>query len=280
MEFKHELVIPNNDLPFRMFVFEGKNGNYQVVKHWHNPVEIFLVLEGEIDFYINSSYYSLAKGQFILVNSNEIHSIEAPRENYTIVLQIPSETFKEYSEEEFILFKSTRYEKDSELIGLIRTMYRTYAEKQYGYELEVRSDYYRLLFILITKYKEKEIDRERVKQNQKLKKLSGITNYIQDNYREDLTLESVAAVFGFSPTYLSRIFQKYAKINYKTYLLNIRVEYGFKELVNTELSINEIAENNGFPDSRSFSKAFVKRFGILPGKYRKEFKKRQESAII
>lgn len=274
MEFKHELVIPNNDLPFRMFVFEGKNGNYQVVKHWHNPVEIFLVLEGEIDFYINSSYYPLAKGQFILVNSNEIHSIEAPRENFTIVLQIPSETFKEYSEEELILFKSTRYEKDSELIGLIRTMYRTYAEKQYGYELEVRSDYYRLLYILITKYKEKEIDRERVKQNQKLKKLSKITNYIQDNYKEDLTLESVAAVFGFSPTYLSRIFQKYANINYKTYLLNIRVEYGFKELVNTELSINEIAENNGFPDSRSFSKAFVKRFGILPGKYRKEIKKR------
>lgn len=280
MEFKHELVLPNSDIPFRMFVFEGKNGNYQVVKHWHNTVEIFLVLEGKIDFYLNSQYYSLEKGQFILVNSNEIHSIEAPEENYTIVLQIPQEALEEYRKEEYLLFKSTRYEKDSEMIELIREMYQIYSEKKYGYELEVKSYYYKLLHILLTKYKERNVDKERIRQNRQLEKLSRITNYIQENYRNDITLESVAEVFGFSPTYLSRIFQKYASINYKTYLLNVRVEYGYKELVNTELSINEIAEKNGFPDSRSFAKAFSKRYGVLPSTYRKEMKKRQESAIL
>ena len=279
MEFKHELVLPNSDLPFRMFIFEGNKGNYQVVKHWHNTVEIFLVLEGNIDFYVNNQYYSLSHGQFILVNSNEIHSIEAPKENYTIVLQIPQETLEEYRNDEYLLFKSTRYEKDSELIELIQRMYDVYSEKKYGYELEVKSDYYKLLHILITKYKEIHVDKERIRQNRQLEKLSKITNYIQENYNKNISLESVAEVFGFSPTYLSRIFQKYASINYKSYLLNVRVEYGFKELVNTERSINEIAENNGFPDSRSFAKAFFKRYGLLPSEYRKEMKKRQESAI-
>lgn len=279
MEFKHELVLPNSDLPFRMFIFEGQNGNYQVVKHWHNTVEIFLVLEGNIDFYLNSQYYSLSKGQFILVNSNEIHSIEAPKENYTIVLQIPQEALEEYRNDEYLLFKSTRYEKDSELIDLIQKMYDVYSKKEYGYELEVKSFYYKLLHILITKYKEKNVDKERIIQNRQLEKLSKITNYIQENYNKNISLEGVAEVFGFSPTYLSRIFQKYASINYKTYLLNVRVEYGFKELVNTDLSINEIAENNGFPDSRSFAKAFSKRYGVLPSTYRKEIRKRQESAI-
>ena len=46
MDYKHELVIPNEDLPFRLFLFEGKDGNYRVPKHWHRSVEIFLVLEG------------------------------------------------------------------------------------------------------------------------------------------------------------------------------------------------------------------------------------------
>jgi len=279
MEFKHELVLPNSDLPFRMFVFEGNKGNYQVVKHWHNTVEIFLVLEGNIDFYVNNQYYSLSQGQFILVNSNEIHSIDAPKENYTIVLQIPQETLEEYRNDEYLLFKSTRYEKDSELIELIQRMYDVYSEKKYGYELEVKSYYYKLLHILITKYKEKNVDKERIRQNRQLEKLSKITNYIQENYNKNISLESVAEVFGFSPTYLSRIFQKYASINYKSYLLNVRVEYGFKELVNTEKPINEIAENNGFPDSRSFAKAFYKRYGLLPSEYRKEMKKRQENAI-
>ena len=279
MEFKHELVLPNSDLPFRMFIFEGQNGNYQVVKHWHNTVEIFLVLEGNIDFYLNSQYYSLSKGQFILVNSNEIHSIEAPKENYTIVLQIPQEALEEYRNDEYLLFKSTRYEKDSELIDLIQKMYDVYSKKEYGYELEVKSFYFKLLHILIKKYKEKNVDKERIIQNIQLEKISKITNYIQENYNKNISLEGVAEVFGFSPTYLSRIFQKYASINYKTYLLNVRVEYGFKELVNTDLSINEIAENNGFPDSRSFAKAFSKRYGVLPSTYRKEIRKRQESAI-
>ena len=279
MEFKHELVLPNDDLPFRMFLFEGQKGNYQVVKHWHTSIEIFLVVEGNIDFYINSLHHSLSKDQFILVNSNEIHSIEAPEENYTVVLQIPKQNFEKYGEENYILFKSTCYEKDAEIVELIKNMYRTYSEKGYGYEMEVKSLFYRILYVLLVKYKEKEIDEDRIKQNKNLEKLSKITTYIKENYRENITLESVASVFGFTPTYLSRIFQKYANINYKSYLLNIRVEYGYKQLCNTDAAIGEIAANNGFPDSRSFAKAFIKRYGMLPSEYRNNILKRQESAI-
>ncbi len=273
MEFKYELVVPNDDLPFRMFLFEGKNGNYNVVKHWHNTVELFLVIDGTIDFSINSVHYSVTKNQFILVNSNEIHSIDAPNKNFTIVIQIPQERFEAYTDDEYILFKSTRYEEDSELISLIRNMYNVYEKKGYGYDLEVKSYFYMVLYILITKYKENGIDRERIYQNRQLEKLSKITDYIHENYKADITLKSVASKFGFSPTYLSRIFQKYAKINYKNYLLDIRVHHGFKELINTENTISEIAENNGFPDSRSFSNAFMKRYGVLPSKYRIEIKK-------
>ena len=54
MDFRYETVIPNDDLPFRMFIFEGRDGNYRVSKHWHQSVELFLVLEGALDFFINS----------------------------------------------------------------------------------------------------------------------------------------------------------------------------------------------------------------------------------
>lgn len=273
MEFKHELVLPNDDLPFKMFVFEGMNGNYKVVKHWHQSIEIFMVLEGEIDFYINESAFTLSKGEFILVNANEIHSIDAPHENFTIVLQIPPETFENYREEDYLLFRRTSQEKDYGVVDLIRNMYRSYAEKIFGYELEVKSFFYALLHILITKYKEESVDKERIRQNKNLEKLSKITNYIKSNYQEEITLESVAAHFGFSPTYLSRIFQRYANINYKSYLLNVRVEYAYKELSNTDNSIGDIAVNNGFSDSRSFAKAFFKRYGSLPSDYRKNLKK-------
>lgn len=280
MELKRELVLPNDDLPFRMFVFEGRNGNYKVTKHWHDSVELFFVFEGEIDFYINSSFFELKKGEFIVVNPNEVHSIDANRENFTIVLQIPPAVFHPYKEEEYIHFGnegSNLARQDERMTDLIKNMYTAYAEKAFGYELEVLGYYYELLHLLVTSYRQEDADDEKRKQKKQLYKLFQITSYMQEHFREDITLEGVAETFGFSPTYLSRIFRRYADINYKTYLLNVRVEYAFKELLNTDLSVNKIAENNGFPDGRSFAKAFAARFGISPDKYRKEINKRQES---
>ena len=41
-DFTYEMVVPNEDLPCKFFIFEGKNGNYRRANHWHQSVEIFL----------------------------------------------------------------------------------------------------------------------------------------------------------------------------------------------------------------------------------------------
>ena len=53
MEFQHELVIPDEGLPFKFFLFEGSQGNYVREKHWHTSIEIFAVMEGSLTFYLN-----------------------------------------------------------------------------------------------------------------------------------------------------------------------------------------------------------------------------------
>ena len=89
MEFQHELIIPDEGMPFKLFLFEGAEGNYVREKHWHTSVEIFAVLEGSLRFYLNEVQYPLEAGELIIINSNEIHSIHAPEKNRTVVLQIP-----------------------------------------------------------------------------------------------------------------------------------------------------------------------------------------------
>ena len=279
MDFKYELITPNDDLPFRMFIFEGKDGNYKVPKHWHRSIEIFLVVEGTIDFYINSVQHTLEKGQLILVNSNEIHSINAPYKNFTLVLQIPRKLFENYVAEDELVFQSTLKEKDFILLETIKKMYGQYENKGNGYQFDVLSYFYKILYLLMDQYKVTEIDEKTRKHNRQLEKLSTITQYIKEHYNEDISLESVAETFGFNPTYLSKMFQKYAGINYKTYVMDVRMNKAYKELMNTNDSITEIATRNGFSDSRSFTKAFRKRFNLLPSIYRKEIQKTQESAI-
>ena len=96
MEYSHELVMANDDLPFKLFLFEGKDGNYFRDKLWHRSVEIFAVFDGKMDFFLNDECYPLRAGEFLLVNSNEIHSINAPEPNKTIVLQMSLDTFSDY----------------------------------------------------------------------------------------------------------------------------------------------------------------------------------------
>ena len=75
MEFSHELVLPNEDLPFRMFYLKEKTEIMSGEKHWHRSIEMFVVLEGKLDFYINEEDIHLDEKSFVIVNSNELHSI-------------------------------------------------------------------------------------------------------------------------------------------------------------------------------------------------------------
>ena len=273
--FDHELVLPNEDLPFKMFLFEGKDGSYRRAGHWHRSIEIFLVMEGRLEFFFGENGRPLKAGDFVIVNSNEIHSIEAPEPNKTVVVQIPLSCFSGYLEDDGrTVFLKRGEEFDGILARLIGEMFHIYQQKQFAFELKVRSLFLELLYLMVTKFMQTEENQDTIRQKRHLEKLSGITSYMKKNYSHTITLKSVAEEFGFSPTYLSRMFKKYANVSYKTYLLNLRTEYALREMMGTTHSLNDVALNNGFPNSRAFAKAFSKRYGCLPSIYRERMRKR------
>ena len=132
MEFQHELVIPDEGLPFKFFLFEGSQGNYVREKHWHTSVEIFAVMEGSLTFYLNEEKHPLKAGELMIVNSNEVHSIESPGENQTAVLQIPLKQFEDYfTAHRFIRFCGKLYRKQTgNWQNLICEMYQLYDRKR------------------------------------------------------------------------------------------------------------------------------------------------------
>ncbi len=270
MGFEHELIIPNEGFPFKLFQFEGKDGHYVREKHWHRSIEIFAVFEGTLAFFINEEEYPLGSGEFILLNSNEIHSISSPEANRTIVLQIPMNVLRNVETGGgLILFTHSPKRQDSKIMELIGSMYQELQERGSEYEWKVQSDFFMLVYLLLTKYRKREILPEEIRHYRKLNRLSTITGYIRENYTKELSLEMVADRFGYSPSYLSRMFRKYAQTNYKTYLQNVRIEYGFQELANTDHTIGEIALNNGFTNQKAFTREFKKKYGILPSEYRR-----------
>ena len=267
---QHEVIVPNRGLPFKLFLFEGKDGKYIRDKHWHRSVEIFAVKDGSLNFFLNEKKYHLQAGDFVLVNSNEVHSIYAPDPNETIVLQIPLGSFAGYyTEEQFIWFSHSEKSDDERVFSLLNEMYERNTECRMGYELQMLSCFYQLEYLLVTRYRKLEVHEELLKNTKQLKRLGVITGYLKEHYTEDISLEKLAGIFGYSPSYLSRMFQKYAKINYKDYLQSVRFEHAVKVLEETEHQIGDIALNHGFPNSKAFSNLMRKKYGYLPNEYRK-----------
>ena len=268
MRVSHELIIPEEGFPFKLFLFEGNLGNYRREKHWHRSIEIFAVCSGELEFHIDNRKWHLTPGNFMIVNSNEVHSVDSPLPNETIVLQIPLKLFEDYfTGEQFIWFSHEPGRRDERFMELIRELYGTYGRKACGYDLKMKSLFYQIMYLLVKDYRLMEVDDASVRKNKNLNKLSAITSYMKENYTGDLSLDEVARVFDYSPNYLSRMFRKYAGLTFKSYVQSIRLGYAVKDLDSGRYSITEVALRNGFSGSRALARAFQKKYGMLPSEY-------------
>lgn len=269
MQFSHELIVPETGFPFKIFIFEGSTGNYHRDRHWHRSIEIFAVSGGELEFYIDDRKWHLEAGDFMIVNSNEVHSIDSPLQNETIVLQIPLKMFEDYfTAEQFIWFSHEPGRRDERFMELLKELYQVYSSGKYGYDMKSKSIFYQIMYLLVKDYRLTEVDDDSVRKNKNLNKLSEITSYIKENYTGDMTLEEVARIFDYSPNYLSRMFRKYAGITFKSYVQSIRLRYAVKDLESGRYGVTEAALRNGFSGSKALARAFQKKYGMLPGRYK------------
>ncbi|MDY2627580.1 MAG: PocR ligand-binding domain-containing protein [Lachnospiraceae bacterium] len=102
--------------------------------------------------------------------------------------------------------------------------------------------------------------------------VKSMKQFMKDHYRENLTLENIAASAFLSSGYASRIFKKQMNISIMDYLLQLRMDEAKKMLRETTLSIDEIASKTGYADSSYFTKVFRKAMGMTPSRYRQSLK--------
>jgi YesN/AraC family two-component response regulator len=95
-------------------------------------------------------------------------------------------------------------------------------------------------------------------------------NFILDKYTRKISLKEIASVAGLSPPYFSTIFKEEMGENLSKYLNRLRVEKASRLLLETDMSLSEIAACCCFEDQSWFSKIFKAYTGISPGKYRNQ----------
>lgn len=97
-----------------------------------------------------------------------------------------------------------------------------------------------------------------------------ITRYVQLNYQRDLDVSMLAEHVGLSRNYVSHIFSLTCGKSIMQYLNEVRIEQAKKLLVQSELSLQDIASNVGYNNYTYFAKIFRQMMGVTPSAYRME----------
>ncbi|MCR2807600.1 helix-turn-helix domain-containing protein [Paenibacillus soyae] len=95
-----------------------------------------------------------------------------------------------------------------------------------------------------------------------------ILEYVEEHYREDLSIQLLSEQFNVNANYISQLFRKEAGTTFTQHLTELRVDYACRLLTETDLPINEIAEQSGYSDYFYFSRIFKRSTGTTPSSYR------------
>jgi len=108
------------------------------------------------------------------------------------------------------------------------------------------------------------------KQKQKRGLIHKITEYVKERLGQKITLNEVAAHFGFTPNYLGQLFKAETDQLFSDFLNELRMERVCELLQDPTKKIYEIADQVGYKNIIYFNRQFKQYAGVSPGEYRKK----------
>ena len=113
----------------------------------------------------------------------------------------------------------------------------------------------------------------KVEVNSDSKRILKVKNYIDEHYKDEMSLEQLANLVGMTPTAFSRYFKQRTGKNLSEYIVDIRLGHAARRLVDTTDSVSEICWTTGFNTLSNFNRLFRKRKGCSPTEFREKYQK-------
>lgn len=285
MEYAYEWVETEGLFPIKIIYHVSDEAGY-IPNHWHESIEISYVLSGKIEeVYVDGRTYTSREGDIVVINSNSIHSFTVDRGTgrKAISVFLPPELLKEkgvkIDEVAFDCVSVGELDEDRlqqlhKLRLILDKMTDAYLSREkdpFSY-VKITALSYELLYVLLKYFQVPKERHPNIHSKKHLDRLAQIFDYIKENYHQKLSLTMIADEFGITSEYLSRFFTKHIGVTLLHYINAVRLEFAHRDLVNTDLSILEIALKNGFPNEKSFNRVFKSVYKLAPSQYRRESK--------
>lgn len=279
---KYELIQFEKNILSKIFLHKVNI----VPNHWHDSLEILFLLDGEVILNKGSIEYKLKKEDVVVINPNEVHTIKSLKDNMVLALQIDKQILKESFPNKDIRFEcnSASYDYETKefkkldiLRKLLSRLFYVYDKRNNGFEIFVKGVIFEILFLLLNDF---QIEVKTTTNTSKyMDRLTNITLYIKEHFKEDISLNDVAESQYVTPQYFSSFFKKNMGISFLSYLSMLRLQNAVYEMEKSSNSITDIAINSGFKNIQSFIKVFKENYNETPLNYKKVLEKKKKNII-
>ena len=255
-----------------LYVTSSKyEGDWPSLKHSHYFTELFYVRDGSGEFVVENVSFSIQKDDLIIVNPNILHtevSLGSPPLEY-ITLGVDGLSFSFSDNRDYMVFNCR--EQKNDLLFYFNSMLFELERKETGYQ-EICKDMLDILTIRLQRLTNSPF--EIMVSQRPNRECAKIKRYIDSNYQDNITLDSLAAMAHLNKYYFVHTFTKCYGLSPINYLNERRIEVSKALLASTDHCIAEIAQLSGFSSQSYFAQSFKKSSGMTAGAYRKLVKRK------
>ncbi len=256
--------------------------NRTASEHWHDDFEFILALSGGIDAWVNGKRLRVGEGQGIFVNSKQLHSYNCPTSDCTYICVLVHPSLLSASRQLSDKFVIPVSEIDGvpyvlldgevgwqqSVMDMLRQVYQS--REQETAPLRIQSLIYRVWLTLYEEVFSKQEHRAAPKTDDRgLSTVKRMVSYIQQNYRERVTLDEIAEAGMVGRTTCRTLFRKFLNDTPVNYLIRYRLKMAAELLGGTDTSVSEIASETGFSTTSYFIEVFHHYYGKSPLEYRR-----------
>lgn len=237
--------------------------------HWHSAIELIYILNGDGAMMVEGKTYPVISGEFIVIDSNQIHNFHYKRKSMMIVLHFSRSVLKNFMPEldEYALhctrgtLRKEQLDAYLKICDLLKKLPPLYIMQPVGYKIKNHAIAMEVFFELLNTFGEKKVLVKKTEKNDILTRLGEITDYIDLHHAEVITLEDIASHFYLSREYFSRFFRKNMGVTFTHYLNQVRLMHIYQDICNTQVGIMELTERHGFTNYKLFNKMFREIYG-------------------
>ncbi len=237
--------------------------------HEHAHWEIQFLIKGKRFYFIEDVSYRMETPTIIVAPPHTKHTTGGEAfERYN--LNIMPDTLTEFQKNVLARFASQHAQpidegKFQQMLSLLEQLRNLPKNGDFEYHAECLLAYlFYLIDTSLPSTPQVNVDRKQIPLI-----LYRIIDYINENLKEKLTLESLAKHFNASVSYVRNLFSKYLRQPLYDYILTSRLHKSTQLLLTTRLSITEIAEECGFSSANYYYFIFKKKQGLSPSAYRR-----------